>query len=705
MEKCVILNSLCTFIIIISISAPYVNNADLNYANTDNSSKFLDTKFNNNITGNSFLNITSPIIINSELNASWFSEISILESYGTDLLPNQPSGIRNQIDEYMGNNDGIITISEINNFSELIISSRNWTNSFLGGCCAFDYIPLITAENNIMISPPVTGLVNISTGYWGWSESANLTGLTDNRISRIIDLPREGALIEEIPLQISLPKNWELRYSAMSEIINGEPNIFVITRSDSPVTSNIRITIGENLPPSLQASRYPHSSSSISLNGSTTFTSFCEDSILENPILKWEIRNNYRLVDTIQNSWFQLNPSEYDFSHGETASINLTCTDSHGINSSWSENIVIDGISPEWNGEISLDNGKNFINFNTLNQNLSVISGSEVMINISASDESLLPTSIELMTNISEGWRQFKLNEGEFSFTVSQGSGINGLHLNLMERHLQKESSEIGMWLVVTDDAGNSVTKEWKIEITDGNPPTILMDIMANNSFIELDKSAREGDTVQLIFSNSYDDLDSINKTSWQIYLDGDIILINTLWSEEVEKLTLPSINLGFHEITVVATDSSGNSRTEIFPLTIFPKKGVDLEVISQKLTGDLVVGGDAIYTLHMKNNGFDDAYARACISDICSKFVNFPGAEIDSTTTSIIEYDLIIPSDSELNISIVWNSLPTNNNGNFYINYDFEPKEDNDLSFVFLLLIIIIPSIFILRNSILIKK
>jgi hypothetical protein len=309
------------------------------------------------------------------------------------------------------------------------------------------------------------------------------------------------------------------------------------------------------------------------------------------------------------------------------------------------------------------------------------------------------------MTNISEGWRQFKLNEGEFSFTVSQGSGINGLHLNLMERHLQKESSEIGMWLVVTDDAGNSVTKEWKIEITDGNPPTILMDIMANNSFIELDKSAREGDTVQLIFSNSYDDLDSINKTSWQIYLDGDIILINTLWSEEVEKLTLPSINLGFHEITVVATDSSGNSRTEIFPLTIFPKKGVDLEVISQKLTGDLVVGGDAIYTLHMKNNGFDDAYARACISDICSKFVNFPGAEIDSTTTSIIEYDLIIPSDSELNISIVWNSLPTNNNGNFYINYDFEPKEDNDLSFVFLLLIIIIPSIFILRNSILIKK
>ena len=92
--------------------------------------------------------------------------------------------------------------------------------------------------------------------------------------------------------------------------------------------------------------------------------------------------------------------------------------------------------------------------------------------NISASDESQLPTSIELLTNISEGWRQYELNEGEFSFTVSQGSGINGLHLSIIERHLEKEPTEIGMWLAVTDDAGNTVTKEWKIEIT----------LIANNS-------------------------------------------------------------------------------------------------------------------------------------------------------------------------------------------------------------------------------
>ena len=120
----------------------------------------------------------------------------------------------------------------------------------------------------------------------------------------------------------------------MSEIINGEPNTFVINRSESPVASNIRITIGENFPPFLSASRYPLSSSSISLNGSTSYTSFCEDSILENPILEWKIKKNNQLLDTIQNAWFQLKPSEYNFSHGEIASISLTCTDSHNANSS-----------------------------------------------------------------------------------------------------------------------------------------------------------------------------------------------------------------------------------------------------------------------------------------------------------------------------------------------------------------------------------
>ena len=374
MNKNNIISILFTLIIFLSVIIPPQNIVESNASNNYDFSKTSETTPINFIMGNSFLNITDQILINSEFNASWYSEISILESYGTDLLPNQSNGIRNQIDEYMGNNDSFLDSTEINNFTQLILSSRNWTNSAIGGCCEFDYIPFTTLENEIIINAPLPGLVNQTDSIWGWIESANLTGLTDNRITRILDLPRVGSLIEEVPLHISLPENWEFRYSAMSQIIDGEPNNFVVNRSNSPVASNIRITIGENFPPSLSASRYPESSL-ISLNGSTTYTSFCEDSVLENPIIEWKIVNNNQLIDTIQNPWFQLNPIDYDFKHGEAITIIVSCTDSHGINTSWSENIIIDGIMPEWSGEISSNIENNFQILDVNSDILSVISG------------------------------------------------------------------------------------------------------------------------------------------------------------------------------------------------------------------------------------------------------------------------------------------------------------------------------------------
>ena len=699
MQKYNALSILCTFIIIFSVTFSHDTKTEFTFSDKDDFFQSSEETPTNYVTGNSFLNITDQIIINSEFNASWYSQVSIIESYGSDLLPNQSMGIRNQIDKFMGDDDGIINSTEISNFTQLIMSSRDWSNSVSGGCCSFDYSPLIATENEIIVNPPMTGSVNTSNGTWGWIESANLIGLTDNRITRIIDLPRVGALIEEIPLQISLPENWEFRYSAMSEIIIGEPNIFVVNRSHSPVASDIRITIGENFPPSLSASRYPMSTSSISLNGSTTYTSLCEDSVFENPISQWKVIKNNQSVGTIQNPWFQLNPSEYNFSHGEVATIGITCTDSFGINTSWSESIIIDGISPEWSGEISSNNENILYDLDLSNDVLSVISGSEIRINITANDDSQLPTSIELLTNISDGWRQYGMDEGDFSFTVSQGSGINGLHLSIVDRHLAKEPTELGMWLIVADDAGNTVTKEWKIEIMDGNSPTILMDILANSSSVELDNPAREGDTIQLVFSNSYDDLDPINNTTWEIFLDGKIVLESSLWSEDVEKFYLTPLEMGNHEITVIVNDSSGNSRTEKFPLTIFPKRGVDLEVISQSLTGDLTEGGNSSYVLQMKNHGSDDAYVRACIGNTCSKFANFPGADLESSTISILEYDFIMPNTSELNISIEWNSVSANANGNFFLDYNIESEDDNNSSFIILMLLFIMVSIFISRS------
>ena len=64
-------------------------------------------------------------------------------------------------------------------------------------------------------------------------------------------------MAEEVPLHISLPVGWEYKYSPMAEIINGNPGKFIVNRSDAPVASDIRITIGENDPPVLTGARFP----------------------------------------------------------------------------------------------------------------------------------------------------------------------------------------------------------------------------------------------------------------------------------------------------------------------------------------------------------------------------------------------------------------------------------------------------------------
>ena len=121
MQKYNTLSILCTFIIIFSVTLSHNIKTEFTFSEKDDFSQSSEETPTNYVTGNSFLNITDQIIINSEFNASWYSQVSIIESYGSDLLPNQSMGIRNQIDKYIGDDDGIINSTEISNFTQLII--------------------------------------------------------------------------------------------------------------------------------------------------------------------------------------------------------------------------------------------------------------------------------------------------------------------------------------------------------------------------------------------------------------------------------------------------------------------------------------------------------------------------------------------------------------------------------------------------------
>ena len=83
----------------------------------ESDSGFSDSNDNQTILGQSFLNFTSSISPSSQVNATWFAEISVLESYGTDLLENRSIGLLDQIDQILGNSDGWLEESEANSFS------------------------------------------------------------------------------------------------------------------------------------------------------------------------------------------------------------------------------------------------------------------------------------------------------------------------------------------------------------------------------------------------------------------------------------------------------------------------------------------------------------------------------------------------------------------------------------------------------------
>ena len=631
------------------------------------------------VQGQSFLNFSAPIAASSSLTATWFAQATVSDEYGTDLLENQSLGLREQIDLYLGDSDGWVNSSEADDFAAMVALGRNWTDASVGGCCTFDYTPMSALSGNeVSVEPPEAGPVNASNGTWGWSESANLTGVTDGRTMRVLDLPRVGALIEELPLSISLPENWEIQFSPMIEIFSGEPRNFTVNRSQAPVAYDIRVTIGENFPPSISASRFPATSSSIPLDTPSSFSAVCNDGPLESPVIEWSVSKDESILATFQNPWFDFSPSDHGFSHGDVASVVASCTDSHGMSSHWNDNVGIDGILPEWTGVLSVVTGSEQRVHDLSEYVVEVDASSELIFYVNSSDEMGLPVKLELFTNISEGWRQLGVQQNTFQFTANQGVGVNGAHLSIDERHLSKDPTLYSMLLQLSDDAGNIAYQEWAIRVLDANPPTIMMDVKVDLTLLSLDDEIHENDALQLVFSKSFDDLDAIENLTWTISMDGTDLMSNGDWSS-IETLEVNSslLGLGNHEVIVSATDSSGNTRTETYDLIVHPMRGAHLIVTDQSLSEVADMGDSgcypcsATYTVQIENQGSDPAFARVCFEGNCSRYEDFPGATLEGgATTSTIEFEFVLANESLDGLKIEWDSAIAETHGEIPLEY-----------------------------------
>ena len=626
----------------------------------ESDSVFSDSNGNQTIQGHSFLNFTNSISSSSQVNATWFAQVSVLESYGTDLLENRSIGLLDQIDQILGNSDGWLDESESNSFSELVVSSRNWTDSFSGGCCAFDHSSMsVVGSIDVSVNPPEIGPTNRTGGEWGWTESGNLIGTSDGRTLRLIDLPRVGALIEEVPLRVSLPQDWEFKFSPMSEIITGSPGAFFVDRSQAPVAYDIRITIDRNMPPILSATSFPQISSTISLEKSSSFSATCTDNPLENPRIEWTISRSGTTVSSFENNWISVKPSDLNFTHGDVMSVNATCIDFHGAVSHWNDNPTVDGIPPDWSGKFSVGGIEGEVIENGSQTPILALAGSLIRFEVNASDDSSLPVLLELYTNVSEGWRQTGLNQQTFEFTANQGMGVNGADMGIDQRHLQRAPSEILMALVATDDAGNTVLSEWTLRVLDANPPTVIPRLFSNGIEIEYDDKVHEKDELDLDLSHSYDDLDSIGDVSWSVLVDGEAIFQSSPDWSVFEPISLSNLSKGTHNITVKATDSKGNIREEPISITVDPRRGSHIRVIEATLPDDARVGSSVILTVLVQNDGSDPAFARVCLSDICGRWTEEPfAATLESGPgQATIEFQFEMQNDTVEDLYLSWDS------------------------------------------------
>jgi len=639
------------------------------------------------IDGHSFLNFTDSISPNSQVNASWYAEVIISQSYGTELLENRSMGILWQIDEHLGNSDGWLDNDESQDFSDLVASSRNWTDSESGGCCSFDYNQMdLIGEVDIQVNPPETGPTNRTGVEWGWSESATISGVSDGRTLRLIDIPRAGAIIEEVPLSIQLPDGWEFRYSPMSDLITGSPGFFTVNRSLAPVAHDIRITITQNMPPIISANRFPSSSSHMALDKSSTFSASCTDSPLDDPQINWTVSREGQEIATFQNPWFEIVPNELGLSHGEIISVNATCLDFHGTSSYWIDNPTIDGEIPSWNGTISIS-GSNPSSLDQLSlSKIPAPAGSSISLEINGSDDSLEPVLLELYTNISEGWRQSGISNQEFVFTVNQRNGINGADMDLNQRHLERNLTEISIALLVTDDAGNTAIGQWVIQVLDSNSPTVIPRLFSNGIVADIGDGVHEDDELEIDLSHSYDDIDSIGMITWSIWVDGvEIVWELDNWSI-MEPIMMPNLTQGVHEVVIKASDSKGNLREEYVSLTVHPKKGAHISIVEATLSEDSEMGSNAVLTVIAQNDGSDPAFARVCLSGICGRWTEQPFSSSLQTgpENSLIEFQFEMKNDSLEGLYLHWDSASAGTNGQIPIEVRLDTERENSTDFMF---------------------
>ena len=370
----------------------------------------------------------------------------------------------------------------------------------------------------------------------------------------------------------------------------------------------------------------------------------------------------------------------------------MHCKDWFNSTNTWYENIVIDSVFPTWDSVISYVNefGQTII----LDSNEDIIrirSDTHLSFSISANDyDSQLPTDIRIISNKTPNYLHKNKDNLNFSDVFYQNEDVNGMHLNLSERHKSKDQTSWSINLSVSDNAGNTLNREWIILVLDGSGPTIVPDLIINNNSISSTNLARNGDSIMISLSQSFDDLDSIENTFWSLTIDSEIIVENVTM-ELIDKKILGPFTSGTHVFSIDSYDSSDNHRNLAFGLAISPNLGIDIEILSSSHQGRLVEGETVLFSATMQNMGASAASGQFCVNNQCGPFIGVPGATSSGPGTFNAELNFELTS-TEIITYFQWSSESANQSGTLDINSDMtvEPYWQSPIQTVLLVFIVL---------------
>ena len=613
------------------------------------------------------------IAASTTLNATWSATWTLPGHQGTPLLPVPEDGIRQQVDRWLGNLDGQFDQVESAAF-ETLFAGHGWLDAEAAGCCLYDKTPM-TSETPVLpfdITIEGLGFSTFSTGHWwGWSESAQLRGAGDARASRFLWLPIIGHTREDSPIRVILPEPWEVRHSPQLSLIDGQPGDFTVRRSATGVATDVRVTLGENQPPSISVSITGGTELFLPLTGEALLTATCSDTSIGEIDHEWWLRNGPSVVASASTGEMSVSGESIGMAHGQRVIMEASCTDAHGAIGEWNSTAEIDGEAPslDWYAfEDHLVSG-GMIDAMRGDDRLEIDSTSHLVLDVWANDSSGEATSILLRSNRTEGWQHEYDDHLQIADIWPLSINVNGQHLSVDERHQQKSLTTYWLQVTATDVVGNSVGENRTLTLLDATGPVPRPGLTVDGKLYGPQNFPTPKSTILVNLSDSYDDIDAIEALAWTVALDDDVIIGDgtngAAWTE-VATFEVSGLAVGWHGLTVVATDSKGNVGTHAADIQVWPEDPADPSIASVTLVGATEGGSPATYLVVIDNHGRGAATTTVCVGQACSAAVTLPGGTVDGPGTTNITLVVDSMEVGPVDVRLDWTALDDGSTGSF---------------------------------------